>query len=79
MTQPKDDTLVFLPVKFLYNLLVHCTNKFQGQDKIEAAHGSLQETAACTLGKKIVELIICPIYANLPCPEITGDQQLHGV
>ena len=51
----------------------------QGQDKIEAAHESLQETAACTLGKKIVEFIICPIYANLPCPEITGDQQLYGV
>lgn len=48
-TQPKGDILVFLT----------------GQDEIEAAHESLQETAR-TLGNKIAELIICPIYANLP-------------
>ncbi|KAI6114152.1 pre-mRNA splicing factor [Pisolithus sp. B1] len=48
-TQPKGDILVFLT----------------GQDEIEAAHESLQETAR-TLGNKIAELIICPIYSNLP-------------
>ncbi|KAL0960804.1 hypothetical protein HGRIS_005820 [Hohenbuehelia grisea] len=36
-----------------------------GQDEIEAAHENLQETARA-LGNKISELIICPIYANLP-------------
>ncbi|KAF9496560.1 Asp-Glu-Ala-His box polypeptide 16, isoform CRA_f [Pleurotus eryngii] len=36
-----------------------------GQDEIEAAHENLQETARA-LGNKIKELIICPIYANLP-------------
>ena len=39
--------------------------QLQGQDEIEAAHESLQETARA-LGNKIAELIICPIYANLP-------------
>ncbi|KAH7913983.1 pre-mRNA splicing factor [Hygrophoropsis aurantiaca] len=38
---------------------------FTGQDEIEAAHENLQETARA-LGNKIPELIICPIYANLP-------------
>lgn len=37
----------------------------QGQDEIEAAQENLQETARA-LGNKIAELIICPIYANLP-------------
>ncbi|KAJ7456965.1 P-loop containing nucleoside triphosphate hydrolase protein [Mycena latifolia] len=36
-----------------------------GQDEIEAAHENLQETARI-LGGKIAELIICPIYTNLP-------------
>lgn len=37
----------------------------QGQDEIEAAAEGL--TQACkTLGSKIGELIVCPIYANLP-------------
>ena len=36
-----------------------------GQEEIEACQESLQETAR-TLGNKIAELIICPIYANLP-------------
>ncbi|KAI5896703.1 pre-mRNA splicing factor [Schizophyllum commune H4-8] len=36
-----------------------------GQDEIEACHENLQETARA-LGNKIAELIICPIYANLP-------------
>ncbi|KAK7441719.1 hypothetical protein VKT23_016382 [Stygiomarasmius scandens] len=36
-----------------------------GQEEIEACHESLQETAR-TLGNKIAELVICPIYANLP-------------
>jgi pre-mRNA-splicing factor ATP-dependent RNA helicase DHX16 len=48
-TQPKGDILVFLT----------------GQDEIEAAQESLQDTAR-VLGNKIAELIICPIYANLP-------------
>ena len=38
---------------------------FQGQEEIEAAHENLQETARA-LGNKIAELMICPIYANLP-------------
>jgi pre-mRNA-splicing factor ATP-dependent RNA helicase DHX16 len=36
-----------------------------GQDEIEAAHENLTETARA-LGNKIAELIVCPIYANLP-------------
>ncbi|KAG8897071.1 Cyclin-dependent kinase catalytic subunit [Tulasnella sp. 403] len=36
-----------------------------GQDEIEVAHENLQETARA-LGNKVAELIICPIYANLP-------------
>jgi len=36
-----------------------------GQDEIEAAELNLQETCR-KLGNKIHELIICPIYANLP-------------
>ncbi|KAI0953476.1 Cyclin-dependent kinase catalytic subunit, variant 4 [Taiwanofungus camphoratus] len=38
---------------------------FTGQDEIEAAQENLQETARA-LGNKIAELIVCPIYANLP-------------
>ena len=36
-----------------------------GQEEIEAAEQNLQETAR-KLGSKVRELIICPIYANLP-------------
>ncbi|KAN0064421.1 hypothetical protein ACQY0O_002794 [Thecaphora frezii] len=36
-----------------------------GQDEIEAAMENLQETCRA-LGNKIAELIVCPIYANLP-------------
>ena len=36
-----------------------------GQEEIEAAEQNLQETAR-KLGSKIPEMIICPIYANLP-------------
>lgn len=36
-----------------------------GQDEIEAAEQSIQETAR-KLGSSVAELIICPIYANLP-------------
>ncbi|KAI8909620.1 pre-mRNA splicing factor [Gorgonomyces haynaldii] len=36
-----------------------------GQDEIEACQDHLQQICK-TLGKKIAELIICPIYANLP-------------
>jgi pre-mRNA-splicing factor ATP-dependent RNA helicase DHX16 len=38
---------------------------FTGQDEIEAAQENLQETARA-LGNKVPELIIAPIYANLP-------------
>lgn len=37
----------------------------QGQEEIEACEENLRETAR-TLANKIAELIICPIYANLP-------------
>ncbi|KAI9805354.1 MAG: hypothetical protein M1833_005807 [Piccolia ochrophora] len=36
-----------------------------GQEEIEAAEQNLQETAR-KLGGKVPEMIICPIYANLP-------------
>lgn len=36
-----------------------------GQDEIDAAMENLQETSRA-LGNKIAELIVCPIYANLP-------------
>ncbi|KAN0123488.1 P-loop containing nucleoside triphosphate hydrolase protein [Russula decolorans] len=36
-----------------------------GQDEIEAAQENLTETARA-LGNKVAELIVCPIYANLP-------------
>ncbi|KAI5296633.1 hypothetical protein KEM52_005215 [Ascosphaera acerosa] len=36
-----------------------------GQEEIEAAEQNLQETAR-KLGGKIPEMIVCPIYANLP-------------
>jgi pre-mRNA-splicing factor ATP-dependent RNA helicase DHX16 len=36
-----------------------------GQEEIENFHETLQKTAR-TLGSKIKELIICPVYANLP-------------
>ncbi|KAJ6123274.1 Pre-mRNA-splicing factor ATP-dependent RNA helicase-like protein cdc28 [Penicillium capsulatum] len=49
VTQGRGDILVFLT----------------GQEEIEAAEQSLQETAR-KLGSKIPEMIICPIYANLP-------------
>jgi pre-mRNA-splicing factor ATP-dependent RNA helicase DHX16 len=48
-TQDKGDILVFLT----------------GQEEIEAAQESLQQTCRI-LGSKIAELIICPIYASLP-------------
>jgi len=48
-TQPTGDILVF----------------FTGQDEIEAAAESLEETMRA-LGNKVRELIVCPIYANLP-------------
>ncbi|KAI9873817.1 MAG: Cyclin-dependent kinase catalytic subunit, partial [Watsoniomyces obsoletus] len=36
-----------------------------GQEEIEAMEANLQETAR-KLGSKVKEMIICPIYANLP-------------
>jgi pre-mRNA-splicing factor ATP-dependent RNA helicase DHX16 len=48
-TQPAGDVLVF----------------FTGQDEIEAAAESLEETMRA-LGNKVRELVVCPIYANLP-------------
>ncbi|KAI0670780.1 pre-mRNA splicing factor [Trametes maxima] len=56
-TQPKGDILVFLTVSN--------GPRQHGQDEIEAAQENLQETARA-LGNKIQELIVCPIYANLP-------------
>ncbi|KAA1077595.1 Cyclin-dependent kinase catalytic subunit [Puccinia graminis f. sp. tritici] len=38
---------------------------FTGQDEIRASQENLEETARA-LGNKIGELMICPIYANLP-------------
>jgi pre-mRNA-splicing factor ATP-dependent RNA helicase DHX16 len=38
---------------------------FTGQEEIEAAAENLEETMR-TLGNKVGELMICPIYANLP-------------
>ncbi|QRV92171.1 Helicase associated domain (HA2) [Ceratobasidium sp. AG-Ba] len=38
---------------------------FTGQDEIDTAMENLQETARA-LGNKVAELIVCPIYANLP-------------
>ncbi|KAI5122467.1 hypothetical protein M0805_008778 [Coniferiporia weirii] len=38
---------------------------FTGQDEIEAAQENLTETARA-LGNKVAELVVCPIYANLP-------------
>ncbi|KAG8731488.1 Cyclin-dependent kinase catalytic subunit [Ceratobasidium sp. 414] len=38
---------------------------FTGQDEIDTAMENLQETARA-LGNKVSELIVCPIYANLP-------------
>ncbi|KAN0082175.1 P-loop containing nucleoside triphosphate hydrolase protein [Elaphomyces granulatus] len=49
ITQGKGDILVFLT----------------GQEEIEAAEQSLQETAR-KLGGKVPEMVVCPIYANLP-------------
>jgi len=37
----------------------------KGQDEIEAAQENLEETARA-LGNKVGELLVCPIYANLP-------------
>ena len=48
-TQPTGDILVFLT----------------GQDEIDAAMESIQQTARA-LGGSVAELIVCPIYANLP-------------
>ena len=66
-TQPKGDILVFFTVSpsVLRWLSILTDVDPQGQDEIEAAHESLQETARA-LGNKVAELIICPIYANLP-------------
>lgn len=44
--------------------LIYCDPN-KGQDEIETAQENLQETARA-LGNKVAELIICPIYANLP-------------
>lgn len=38
---------------------------FTGQEEIEAAAENLEETMR-TLGNKVGELMVCPIYANLP-------------
>lgn len=65
-TQPKGDILVFFTVRnFHISALFSLLTLLQGQDEIEAAQENLQETARA-LGNKIAELLICPIYANLP-------------
>jgi pre-mRNA-splicing factor ATP-dependent RNA helicase DHX16 len=67
-TQPKGDILVFFTVRFFNSYFLSTFADIlssQGQDEIEAAHESLQETARA-LGNKVAELVICPIYANLP-------------
>ena len=65
-TQPKGDILVFFTVGRTYHSISALfTSGSQGQEEIEAAQENLQETARA-LGNKISELIICPIYANLP-------------
>jgi len=66
-TQPKGDVLVFLTVGIfiLVAFDVAYSVFLQGQDEIEAAQENLTETARA-LGNKVAELIICPIYANLP-------------
>lgn len=65
-TQPKGDVLVFFTVSYTnHSISIMFTSGFQGQEEIEAAHENLQETARA-LGNKIAELLICPIYANLP-------------
>lgn len=65
-TQPKGDVLVFFTVRTFRWFAGTLANNFsQGQDEIEAAQENLTETARA-LGNKIPELIVCPIYANLP-------------
>lgn len=65
-TQPKGDILVFFTVSCIHHSIsAMFTSGSQGQEEIEAAQENLQETARA-LGNKIAELIICPIYANLP-------------
>ena len=50
---------------FFFRFRLELTSSVQGQDEIEAAQENLTETARA-LGNKIAELMICPIYANLP-------------
>ena len=58
---------MFLTVCIIFILYTNPpdSNVCQGQEEIEACHENLQETARA-LGNKIKELVICPIYANLP-------------
>lgn len=73
VTQGKGDILVFLTVSETssreWGNVTKCDRYSQkvqqGQDEIEAAHEGLNQ-ACKALGSKIGELIICPIYANLP-------------
>lgn len=70
-TQPLNgDILVFLTVREFFHtdalpsVATH-TLCLQGQDEIETAMENIQETSY-TLQGKIAELMVCPIYANLP-------------
>lgn len=70
-TQPLNgDILVFLTVRewfrtdALTSVVTHALC-LQGQDEIETAMENIQETSY-TLQGKIAELMVCPIYANLP-------------
>jgi pre-mRNA-splicing factor ATP-dependent RNA helicase DHX16 len=70
-SQPKGDILVFLTVSKERNWprdsrsSSRWTCLLQGQEEIEAMEENLRETSMA-LGDKVPELIIAPIYANLP-------------
>jgi pre-mRNA-splicing factor ATP-dependent RNA helicase DHX16 len=64
-TQPKGDILVFFTVRRLTITTSIALIVSQGQEEIEAAAENLEETMR-TLGNKVGELMVCPIYANLP-------------
>jgi pre-mRNA-splicing factor ATP-dependent RNA helicase DHX16 len=70
VTQPLGDVLVFLTGKLhhqakLNGALTKFASSLTGQEEIEACEEMLKERTK-RLGSKIKELIIVPIYANLP-------------
>ncbi|KAJ7601018.1 pre-mRNA splicing factor [Mycena floridula] len=54
---------IYMPLSPLFSKSTRHNQR--GQEEIDACQENMQETAR-TLGNKIAELIICPIYANLP-------------